>query len=101
MTVFLIVLIQIQATRPEKVSIIMIGTRSIKIENPTVQQNTVATSMFGANALQSVNTAENGIPFRPEYGIPRGWGGTRRGNALHDTVDSETYLHFKLVHITY
>lgn len=41
----------------------MIGTRSIKIENPTVQQNTVATSMFGANALQSVNTAENGIPF--------------------------------------
>ena len=63
MTVFLIVLIQNQATRPEKVSIIMIGTRSIKIENPTVQQNTVATSMFGANALQSVNTSENGIPF--------------------------------------
>ena len=39
--------------------------------------------------------------FRLIYGIPRGWGGTRRGNAWYDTVDSETYLHFKLVHITY
>jgi len=41
----------------------MIATRSIKIENATVQQNTVATAMFGANTLQSVNTSENGVPF--------------------------------------
>jgi len=30
----------------------MIATRSIKIENVTVEQNTVAATMFGANALK-------------------------------------------------
>ena len=41
----------------------MIATRSIKIENLTVEQNTVAATMFGANTLQSVNTSDSGVPF--------------------------------------
>ena len=41
----------------------MIATRSIKIENVTVEQNTVAATMFGANTLQSVNTSDSGVPF--------------------------------------
>ena len=41
----------------------MIATRSIKIENVTVEQNTVASTMFGANTLQSVNTSDSGVPF--------------------------------------
>ena len=56
-------MISIQARMLVKVSIIMIATRSIKIENVTVEQNTVAATMFGANTLQSVNTSDSGIPF--------------------------------------
>ena len=56
-------MISIQARKLVKVSIIMIATRSIKIENVTVEQNTVAATMFGANTLQSVNTSDSGIPF--------------------------------------
>ena len=58
-----IVMISIQARKLVKVSIIMIATRSIKIENVTVEQNTVAATMFGANTLQSVNTSDSGVPF--------------------------------------
>ena len=58
-----IVMISIQARKVVKVSIIMIATRSIKIENVTVEQNTVAATMFGANTLQSVNTSDSGVPF--------------------------------------
>ena len=41
----------------------MIATRSIKIENVTVEQNIVAATMFGANTLQSVKTSDSGVPF--------------------------------------
>ena len=41
----------------------MIATSSIKIENVTVEQDTVAATMFGANTLQSVNTSDSGVPF--------------------------------------
>ena len=58
-----IVMISIQARKVVKVSIIMIATRRIKIENVTVEQNTVAATMFGANTLQSVNTSDSGVPF--------------------------------------
>ena len=58
-----IVMISIQARKLVKVSIIMIATRSIKIENVIVEQNTVAATMFGANTLQSVNTSDSGVPF--------------------------------------
>ena len=56
-------MISIQARKLVKVSIIMIATRSIKIENVTVEQNTAAATMFGANTLQSVNTSDSGVPF--------------------------------------
>ena len=60
---FPIVMISIQVRNLVKVSITMIATRSIKIENVTVEQNTVAATMFGANTLQSVNTSDSGVPF--------------------------------------
>ena len=41
----------------------MIVNRSIKIDDVSVQKNTVASTMFGANALQSVNTTDGGVPF--------------------------------------
>lgn len=41
----------------------MIVNRSIKIDDVSVQENTVANTMFGANALQSVNTTDGGVPF--------------------------------------
>jgi len=56
-------MISIQARELVKVNIIMIATRSIKIENVTVEQNTVASTMFGANTLQSVNTSDSGVSF--------------------------------------
>lgn len=41
----------------------MIVNRSIKIDDVSVQKNTVASTMFGANTLQSVNTTDGGVPF--------------------------------------
>ena len=41
----------------------MIVNRSIKIDDVSVQKNTVASTMFGANTLQSVNTTDGGVQF--------------------------------------